>query len=504
LVCNWTKTITVNQIPLDIPVKIAFDSDSTSTVVEELSSPITEQHIKYNSKVMILSGTSKMDSSKLATLIKFMVGKKDRSELLCPGGAWDPAIDGPIPNDESLIRTAIRSMKAYSDIDLSRCTKWFKFMEIHYARPATPDFPAHTEITVIYIPDAWTALPSVEEFSILYHKRKLEAAVKKEDKSNVPLTNTETTQSQPPTLQETSENVDGNPHQSEGIAQDKLEEKEIVETLNKSNNTIETSKEKQQEKILDPCFYVESKKFNNYKLKYMTISLDGLLDYDEGDKFEATFEVSLFGELFYEMLERDYGYTILNFLNGLPDKVNNKETKKRGREETHEETVKTPEEAEKKRKVDLGDEQKEDELGAISSTPEQPQQLDSNDNSNQEIPVLPITDTQMKEPSEESKSEISNAGANTEQLVTPVIEQHQPVTTKTEMETEEIKIVNQKVIDPKILEAFEFFDKNKTGYIKADDLETILFYLGENLSLRYVHNLLNKTTESSRILYREL
>jgi len=49
-----------------------------------------------------------------------------------------------------------------------------------------------------------------------------------------------------------------------------------------------------------------------------------------------------------------------------------------------------------------------------------------------------------------------------------------------------------------------FFDKNKTGYIKADDLETILFYLGENLSLRYVHNLLNKTTESSRILYREL
>jgi len=438
-----------------------------------------------------------MDSTKLPTLIKFMVGKRDRSELLCPGGTWDPTIDGPVPNDESLIRTAIRTMKAYSDIDLSRCTKWFKFMEIHYARIATIDFPAHTEISVIYIPDAWTALPSVEEFSILYHKRRLEVAAKKEDKSAPPAI-TETNQS--PIIQDTTENVDGNPQQSEGIAQDKLEEKEIVETnnLNKSSS-IETNKEKQQEIIPDPCFYVESKKFNNFKLKYMTISLDGLLDYDEGDKFEATFEVSLFGELFYEMLERDYGYTILQFLTGLPEKVEHKETKKRGREETHEETVKTPE-AEKKRKVD--EEQKEEEPGAIS-TPEQSLQLDSNDDpiTIQENPPPITVDTQMKEP-EENKPEHAE-GTNTEQPTTPILENQQSITSKIDMETEEIK-VNLKVIDPKILEAFEFFDKNKTGYIKTDDLETILFYLGENISLRHVQNLLNKATESSRIYYREL
>ena len=46
----------------------------------------------------------------------------------------------------------------------------------------------------------------------------------------------------------------------------------------------------------------------------MTISLDGLLDYDEGDKEEATFELSLFAEGFHEMLMRDYGLTILNVL----------------------------------------------------------------------------------------------------------------------------------------------------------------------------------------------
>ncbi len=42
-----------------------------------------------------------------------------------------------------------------------------------------------------------------------------------------------------------------------------------------------------------------------------TISLDGLLDYDEDDKEEPTLELSLFAEAFQEMLSRDYGCHIL-------------------------------------------------------------------------------------------------------------------------------------------------------------------------------------------------
>lgn len=44
------------------------------------------------------------------------------------------------------------------------------------------------------------------------------------------------------------------------------------------------------------------------------ISLDGLLDYDEGDRDEATLELSLFAEAFQDMLMRDYGTIILNCL----------------------------------------------------------------------------------------------------------------------------------------------------------------------------------------------
>jgi len=43
-------------------------------------------------------------------------------------------------------------------------------------------------------------------------------------------------------------------------------------------------------------------------------SLHHLLDYDEDDDDEATFEVILFGEAFNEMLMRNYASTIYNFL----------------------------------------------------------------------------------------------------------------------------------------------------------------------------------------------
>ncbi len=44
------------------------------------------------------------------------------------------------------------------------------------------------------------------------------------------------------------------------------------------------------------------------------ISLDGLLDYDEGDSEEATMELSLAAEALQEMLSRDYGDAILHAL----------------------------------------------------------------------------------------------------------------------------------------------------------------------------------------------
>lgn len=50
------------------------------------------------------------------------------------------------------------------------------------------------------------------------------------------------------------------------------------------------------------------------RIRTATLSLDGLLDYDESDKDEATFELSLFAESFQDMLMRDYGQIIFEAL----------------------------------------------------------------------------------------------------------------------------------------------------------------------------------------------
>ena len=49
-------------------------------------------------------------------------------------------------------------------------------------------------------------------------------------------------------------------------------------------------------------------------IRAQVISLDGLLDYDEGDTEEATMELSLAAEALQEMLSRDYGDAILQAL----------------------------------------------------------------------------------------------------------------------------------------------------------------------------------------------
>ena len=50
------------------------------------------------------------------------------------------------------------------------------------------------------------------------------------------------------------------------------------------------------------------------RIKTFSISLHGLLDYDEGDRDEAVFELSVFAEAFQEMLARDYGMAVYHAL----------------------------------------------------------------------------------------------------------------------------------------------------------------------------------------------
>jgi hypothetical protein len=90
--------------------------------------------------------------------IKFVVQKKDRSKLLLLGGEWDPQLDGEDPHlSSTLINTAIRHVYESVAIDLRPCTRWWKFLEIHYDRRT------HREVCVIFIPSVWDIRPSREQ-----------------------------------------------------------------------------------------------------------------------------------------------------------------------------------------------------------------------------------------------------------------------------------------------------------------------------------------------------
>lgn len=58
--------------------------------------------------------------------MQFLLGYKSKKEPMAIGGMWSPSLDGPDPasNPRTLINTAIRTCKALTGIDLSKCTKW--------------------------------------------------------------------------------------------------------------------------------------------------------------------------------------------------------------------------------------------------------------------------------------------------------------------------------------------------------------------------------------------
>ena len=59
-------------------------------------------------------------------LLQFLVGVRGKNEPMAIGGAWSASLDGPDPEDnpQVLIKTAIRTTKALTGLDLSGCTQW--------------------------------------------------------------------------------------------------------------------------------------------------------------------------------------------------------------------------------------------------------------------------------------------------------------------------------------------------------------------------------------------
>jgi len=152
------------------PARWQFDpADSDYTWVAKvmlLSSPNIEELYERTCNFVDKESKDRDELVHPTRALKFLVGLKEKREIMAIGGPWSPSLDGPNPGTDAttLIKTAIRTCGALTGIDLSGCTQWTKFLQIHYRRQVTSSKPARTETVVIFFPDVWNVMPNKLEY----------------------------------------------------------------------------------------------------------------------------------------------------------------------------------------------------------------------------------------------------------------------------------------------------------------------------------------------------
>lgn len=238
----------------------------------------------------------------LSKALKFLVGK-DRDGILALGGPCDPEKDGGDPSEnKSLINAAKRHVYDSTRIDLSSVETWVRFIEVWYQRD---DFQ---EVTVIFLPDLSEVAPTLEQFLVQWEKKQAEVAeVAKLEKAEA----TKEAEAKESEKKEEEGSKDEAASASRAEAESPSEPKD--ETM-EDDKKDEKKEDKKDEPPTEPSFYCTTHKSADSKKKCMVISLDGLLDYDETDKLEATFELSLFAESYHLMLQVFHYQSACQFL----------------------------------------------------------------------------------------------------------------------------------------------------------------------------------------------
>ncbi|XP_066495286.1 cell cycle and apoptosis regulator protein 2 isoform X2 [Tiliqua scincoides] len=267
-----------------------------------LSSPGIEEFYR-NCLLYIEDSSDQRESPEHPTKqMKFLLWKKaDESVLI--GGEWSPSLDGPDPaaNPMVLIRTAIRCTKAQTGLDLSSCTKWFRFAEFRYLCEGNP---SHPEQTVVFLPDVWSCMPSLEEW---------EASCKqKAEKVS-------------PSSSEKEVETEGEPeHASDPASEQEMEASE--QEVDSSDAVPESGLERLAPELeaptppLEPAIIAHPQPApQGGHPSCSNISLWTLLEYRR-QREKLSFEVAVMAEFFQEMLQRDFGYKIYKALVALPEK----------------------------------------------------------------------------------------------------------------------------------------------------------------------------------------
>ncbi|XP_043273869.1 cell division cycle and apoptosis regulator protein 1-like isoform X2 [Venturia canescens] len=501
-------------------------------------------------------------------LINFLVGLRGKNETMAIGGPWSPSLDGANPDKDPsvLIKTAVRTCKALTGIDLSHCTQWYRFLELYYRRAETTHksgrvVPSRVETVILFLPDVWSCVPTRLEwdaFHLNYKKqleRKLLRAVSNSDDSDPAIETDEAaaadqkddapTEKKEPThyseldpknmnvndlRQElTARNLSSKGLKSQLTArlakavkseqakeegrQDEVEEneketspppKEDSKDEKKAKDGKESSRKmlqhdddrkktmERERALLEKRYALPesshiivhpSRTAKSGKFDCTVMSLSVLLDYRPEDTKEHSFEVSLFAELFNEMLMRDFGFRIYRSLCILPEKPKDKEDekkkdKKEDRREDKKEDKRKDEDSKKCSKKDdkkrESSKDKKEEKETRSKSDEKDKDKDKNEEEDDEDEEESEDDDSVKE----GKKDKDKDGKK-----------------------KKVKLFTH---DPYLLLSFVYFDQTHCGYIFDKDIEELIYTLGLNLSRAQVRKLVQKVVTRDSLHYRKL
>uniref|UniRef100_L7M9A1 Putative cell-cycle and apoptosis regulatory protein 1 strongylocentrotus purpuratus n=1 Tax=Rhipicephalus pulchellus TaxID=72859 RepID=L7M9A1_RHIPC len=569
--------LTVTQLESSLPPAVLDPPDidfSFSAKVMLLSSPSLEE--LYQQTCALAEDESRLGTAMHpARVLSFLVGLKGKSETVAIGGPWSPSLDGPNPDSDpqTLIRTAVRTCRALTGIDLSACTQWYRFAEICYRRenpsPNGAKVPSATlEKVVLFFPDVWRCMPTRQEWADLELRLRNAddtaaddsttagdtAAPSKEEENAVEETSikepTHYADLDPKTMkvgdlrvelevrglstkglksqliarlskalkaeaemaegneeEEEEEEAEEEVEEDEGEGEDPVEEavldevKEDVcdelkededadgpeeekeaggETEEKQDESMDVAKEETMEVAKDEASVKATKpppsvgkplryedlpsqpsilvypsrtaKGGRFDCSVMSLSL--LLDYRQEDNKEHSFEVSLFAELFNEMLIRDFGFNIYRALLEAPEQK--EEKKKDGGKESDKKSDRRDD-----RKSDRRRDRKDDE-----------KKTDDQDES-------------------DAASEQSDGEGDSEE-------------NKEKRVRKENRPQQQRTLQRHLLLSFIYFDQNQCGYLQDRDLEDIFYIIGLELSRGQVRRLLQKVSKRETVRYRSL
>lgn len=211
-----------------------------------------------------------------------------------------------------------------------------------------------------------------------------------------------------------------------------------------------------------------SKTAKSGKFDCTVMSLSVLLDYRPEDTKEHSFEVSLFAELFNEMLTRDFGFNIFKAINYFPPIKAKEESKD---DDKKKEVV-----------VELVDGEKSNEAEAKKeSEVEVKEEIKDGDKKDKKRPHADDSDDSLATRSDRSRS-------------------------KRDKDGKDAKVERPKYVTafPDLLLSFTYFDQTHCGYIFEKDLEDLFYTLGLNLSRSQVRKMAEKFVTRDSLYYRKL